>query len=275
MNKTYRTAALVMGVAIVTTASVALWPSETEAEPPALVHQEADDHGAEDDHTVDTRNPVDVGEGETLQEAVEYTADQDAATQPPQWQAIYAHENATRGPEQPIPFNHRFHVGDLQIDCQYCHIGTERSVSGVVPSMDICMGCHTIAGTGLPPIEQLREMYRNGERVEWKWVNKLPEFVQFSHKAHLRNDVECAECHGPVEEMDRVYQWAPFTMGWCLECHRSEPREGDVWTDHVIGQSVEPIAGPDERQALSYYPKAIDSEYGKYRAPTDCAACHY
>ena len=111
--------------------------------------------------------------------------------------------------------------------------------------------------------------------MEWQWVNKLPEFVQFSHKAHLRNDLECAECHGPVEEMDRVYQWASFTMGWCLECHRSEPQETDVWTDHIISQSVEPISEPGARQELSYYPKALDSQYGKFRGPTDCAACHY
>jgi hypothetical protein len=157
----------------------------------------------------------------------------------------------------------------------YCHAGTERSVSGVVPSVDICMGCHQVAGTGLPPIERLRELARNGETIQWEWVNKLPEFVQFSHRPHLRNNLACAECHGPVEQMDRVYQWAPFTMGWCLECHRQPPQASDVSTDYVLSQLNRPPEIPDERQDLSFYPRAINSNYGATRAPTDCAACHH
>lgn len=215
-----------------------------------------------------------AGEGETAAEAALYTAEQDLATMPAQWRAIYEHENATRGPEQPIPFNHRFHVTDLQIDCMYCHVGTERSVSGIVPSVAVCMGCHRIAGTGLPPIEELRGYEARGEPVEWEWVYKLPEFVQFSHKAHLRN-LECQDCHGPVEEMDRVYQWAPLTMGWCLECHRQPPSESDVATDHTLSRDNPPPQAPAPRQPEGFYPRDIDTDYGETRAPTDCAACHY
>ena len=274
MNRTYRIAALVISLALVATAAVVLRPEDATARAdrsPSPAPAPAQEGGEE----AGTANPADHGEGQTAQEAAQYASEQDIATQPPQWQAIYAHQNATRGPEQPIPFNHRFHSTDLQIDCMYCHVGTERSASGIVPSMDVCMGCHQLAGTGLPPIEQLRDMYANGQPVEWEWVNKLPEFVQFSHRPHLRNDITCQECHGPVEEMDRVYQWAPFTMGWCLECHRGQPLDTDVATDHLLSRSVEPIAGPSERQELSYYPRSIDSEYGKFRGPTDCAACHY
>jgi len=220
-------------------------------------------------------DPEDHGEGETAAESSVYAGEQDSATPPPQWQAITDHENATKGPEQPIPFNHRFHTTDLQIDCMYCHTGTERSVSGIVPSLDVCMGCHLVAGTGLPPVEELRAMSARGEPVEWKWVNKLPEFVQFSHQPHLRNGLECAECHGPVEEMDRVYQWAPFTMGWCLECHRADPADTDISTDHALAGMNPPPKAPTKRQEGSFYPSAIDSQYGATRAPTDCAACHY
>ena len=189
--------------------------------------------------------------------------------------AIDAHNEATRGPRQPIPFSHRFHSTDLGVDCMYCHIGTERSVSGVVPPVEVCMGCHRIAGSGLPPIEELRGYDARGEPIPWKWVNKLPEFVQFSHRAHLRNEIDCAECHGPVEEMDRVYQWASFTMGWCLECHRSEPRETDVATDHLLATRYPAPEPPAGRQGFSLYPIAIDMGYGATRAPIDCASCHH
>ena len=136
------------------------------------------------------------------------------------------------------------------------------------------MGCHRIAGTGLPPVEELRGYESRGEPIEWEWVYKLPEFVQFSHKAHLRN-LECQDCHGPVEEMDRVYQWAPLTMGWCLECHRQPPSEGDVATDHTLARDNPPPRAPAPRQPEGFYPRDIDTDYGRTRAPTDCAACHY
>lgn len=218
---------------------------------------------------------VPEGQGQTAEESAEYAQDQEDAERPPQWEAIDLHNEATRGPLQPIPFNHRFHVTDLQIDCMYCHVGTEESVSGVVPALEVCMSCHRFAGTGLPPVEELREYFDRGEPVQWQWVNKLPEYVQFSHKPHLRNQVECAECHGPVEEMDRVYQWSSFRMGWCLECHRRPGQETDFATDRLLSLETPPPPTPAGRQPHSFYPRAIESEYGTHRGPIDCAACHY
>lgn len=190
-------------------------------------------------------------------------------------QAIVDHNTATRGPRQPIPFSHRFHVRELRIDCMYCHLGTERSETGVVPSLEVCMGCHRTAGAGLEPIQELQDHWNRGEPVRWEWVSKLPDFVQFPHRAHVRTGIQCQECHGPVEDMDRVYRWAPLTMGWCLECHRSQPQETDVATDYVLVREHPIPEIPDRRQAHSFYPVRIDTKYGAYRAPIDCFACHY
>jgi hypothetical protein len=141
-------------------------------------------------------------------------AGQPAAAEFTAQQAIDAFYAAARGPDQPLPFNHRFHSGELQIDCLYCHTGTDVSQTGVMPPLELCIGCHRVAGSGLEPVEALRGMWDTGAAVEWDWVYKLPEFVQFNHAPHLRNGVECEECHGPVkEEMDRIYQWSPLTMG--------------------------------------------------------------
>ena len=126
-----------------------------------------------------------------------------------------------------------------------------------------------------PAVEELRGYSARGEPIPWKWVNKLPEFVQFSHRPHIRNGLECAECHGPVADMDRVYQWAPLTMGWCLECHRSTPVDTDISTDHALSEMNPPPKDPRERQEGSFYPVSIDTQYGASRAPTDCATCHY
>jgi hypothetical protein len=190
-------------------------------------------------------------------------------------EAIDAFYAATRGPDQPLPFNHRFHSTELQIECLYCHKGTDVSQTGVVPPTEICMGCHRIAGSGLDPIEELRGYWERGEPIPWKWVNKLPEYAQFQHAPHVLNNVDCAECHGPVEEMDRVYQWAPLTMGWCLECHRQPPAETDVATDYILTHRFPTPEMPEGRQPKGLYPVRISSEYGAWRGPIDCLACHY
>ena len=276
MNRTYGIAALLIGSALAVTAAVARGPSPARGPASASLDAALLAHLQEERPAgQDSTDPADDGQGETSEGSAQYAAEQEEATRPPQWQAIDDHNAATRGPVQPIPFNHRFHSTDLRIDCMYCHSGTERSVSGVVPPLEVCMGCHRIAGTGLPPIEELRGYAQRNEPVPWRWVNKLPEFVQFSHQAHLRNAIDCAECHGPVEEMDRVYQWAPLTMGWCLECHRGAPRDTDFATDHVLSTLHPPPRAPEDRQEDSFYPKNIDSQYGDFRGPTDCAACHY
>lgn len=191
-------------------------------------------------------------------------------------QAIDAFNAARLGPDQPLPFNHRWHAGELQIECLYCHAGTDRSQTGAMPSVEICMGCHRVAGSGLEPVEALRGFWERQTPIEWNWVYKLPEFVQFNHEPHVRNGVDCTECHGPVkEEMDRIYQWAPLTMGWCLECHRQPPAETDVATDYVLSQRYPPPPMPTGRQPKGLYPAQISSEFGASRGPIDCLACHY
>ena len=77
------------------------------------------------------------------------------------------------------------------------------------------------------------------------------------------------------QEMDRIYQWSPLTMGWCLECHRKPPAETDVATDHALSERYPPPEMPEGRQEKGLYPVRIDSEFGASRGPIDCLACHY
>ena len=189
--------------------------------------------------------------------------------------AITAHRTAQQGPEQPIPFSHAFHVTDLQIQCEYCHTGSRNQQVATMPEMGVCMGCHNRVGGGLQPIEQMRKIWSADRAVNWERVYKLPEFVQFNHQAHLRNEIECQECHGPVEEMDRIYQATQMTMGWCLECHRGEPQPTDTATTYRLVRQYEIPEIPAGRQSIGLYPRQIKQSYGVSRAPVDCAACHY
>lgn len=216
-----------------------------------------------------------VGGGEAPGTARAQDAGSTADTLTPAERAIRQHRQAPRGKSQPLPFSHRFHVSEIQIECQYCHTGTESQAMATMPSVELCMGCHQTVGGGLAPIDSLRSYASRGQTIPWERVYKVPEFVQFSHRAHLRNAIQCEDCHGPVGEMDRLYKAQRLTMGWCLDCHRQEPRPGDVATTAKLIRQADIPETPSGRQPVGLYPRAISSGYGAQRAPDDCATCHY
>jgi mono/diheme cytochrome c family protein len=147
-----------------------------------------------------------------------------------------------RAPRQPIFFNHAIHAGSFQIPCQYCHADARRSEYAGLPSVERCVGCHKIIGVAdNPEIGKIHDYARRGAPVPWTRVFKVPEFTYFPHKAHVRADVACQTCHGPIERMPVVGAdtgpaltndlahlvglrppQRPLTMGWCIDCHRRE-----------------------------------------------------
>ncbi|MEM0991559.1 MAG: c-type cytochrome [Bacteroidota bacterium] len=57
--------------------------------------------------------------------------------------------------------------------------------------------------------------------IEWIRIHNMPDHVYFNHAQHVTvGKQECQTCHGPVEEMEVVYQYSPLSMGWCINCHR-------------------------------------------------------
>ncbi|MBT6447589.1 MAG: c-type cytochrome [Flavobacteriaceae bacterium] len=149
-------------------------------------------------------------------------------------------------PIQPIHYSHKIHAGDNQIECQYCHSSAKKSKHSGIPSLNVCMNCHeNIAEyNGEEDLEKgyTRDFYTNEikklykavgwdensqsytedtEPVKWVRIHNLPDFVYFSHAQHVTvAGVDCQKCHGPVEEMEVLYQHSPLTMGWCLNCHK-------------------------------------------------------
>ena len=102
---------------------------------------------------------------------------------------------------QPIAFPHVVQVQQYKIDCQYCHADARRSEYAGLPSVERCMGCHKITAADKPEIKKLAEYAAKREPIPWARVYKLPEFTYFPHKAHIRAEVACQTCHGPVETM--------------------------------------------------------------------------
>ncbi|NOQ27052.1 MAG: hypothetical protein GQ564_16950 [Bacteroidales bacterium] len=130
-------------------------------------------------------------------------------------------------PLQPIKFSHQVHVSDNKIDCIYCHHTVETAKSAGIPSTNVCMNCHELVregtNSGRFEINKILANVENKKPSEWIRIHKLPDHVFFSHAQHAGvGKLECAECHGLVENEHLVKQFSELSMGWCLDCHRSK-----------------------------------------------------
>jgi cytochrome c7-like protein len=168
---------------------------------------------------------------------------------------------------QPVQFDHRHHVVDDQIDCVYCHAGAETTALAGVPATDVCMGCHVQIWQDSPLLETVRRSYFSGEPIAWQRVHRLPDFVYFNHSVHVRRGVGCASCHGRVDQMARVYQVAPLTMDWCLDCHRRAAAAAGLARATT---RPEPLQG-DERLVAALETGPTQRSVTQL---TTCTACH-
>jgi hypothetical protein len=164
---------------------------------------------------------------------------------------------------QPVPFAHALHVTGLQIDCRYCHAGAERAAMAGLPPTEVCVPCHMTATVDSSLFLAVRDSLASGRPIPWHRVNTLPDFVFFNHAVHVRNGIDCETCHGPVHEMKTVYQAAPLTMEWCLQCHRDPA--------HYI--APQPTRVPGWKRGSVPQGRAVAARYDVQRL-TSCSTCH-
>ena len=184
-------------------------------------------------------------------------------------------------PEQPIAFSHELHSGINGVDCNYCHSSARHSKHSGIPSANVCMNCHTYIneGTDEEGTKEIAKIYEavgfdpdsrtyiegyTQKPIEWVRIHNLPDHAYFNHSQHVvAGQIECQECHGPIQEMEEVYQYSELTMGWCIECHR----ESEV-----------------KMEGNEYYAKIHDELKEKYGKDVftveeigglECAKCHY
>ncbi|MEM1010594.1 MAG: cytochrome c3 family protein [Planctomycetota bacterium] len=144
-------------------------------------------------------------------------------------------------PEQPVHYSHALHVGQLGMDCKYCHTTVEKAAFAAVPPTQTCMNCHSNVATAEPTLNKVRESWATGEPIEWIKIHDLADYSYFNHSAHVNAGVGCYSCHGRVDQMEVVYQAQPLNMGWCLQCHREpekflRPREQVTSMTYHLGQ---------------------------------------
>lgn len=185
-------------------------------------------------------------------------------------------------PTQPIEFSHKIHAGDNKIDCNYCHSSARTSKHSGIPSANVCMNCHATikegTTTGTAEIQKIYDAvgydpndgagsYIEGyeqKPIEWIRIHNLPDLAYFNHAQHVTaGGIECQDCHGPIEEMDVVYQQNELTMGWCVECHRETEvqMEGNAYYATLHEQLKEKYAGEKI---------TVDKIGG-----LECGKCHY
>ena len=183
-------------------------------------------------------------------------------------------------PEQPIAFSHKLHSGEQGIDCNYCHHSARSSKHSGIPSANVCMNCHTYINEGRSEegTKEINKIYAaigfdpNSKTyipgyvqkpIEWVRIHNLPDLAYFNHAQHVNvGGLECQTCHGPIEEMEEVYQYSKLTMGWCINCHletevdTENPYYHDLhekWIDKYHGEDI-----------------TVDMIGGR-----ECAKCHY
>ncbi|GAB2611658.1 c-type cytochrome [Belliella aquatica] len=171
-------------------------------------------------------------------------------------------------PKQPIAFSHQLHAGQYEIECQYCHTGVEIGKSANIPSANICMNCHThIQNVGgkegiSTEIQKIYNAVDNNQPIEWVRIHNLPDLAYFNHSQHVAvGGLECQTCHGPIEEMEVVYQHSSLTMGWCIDCHRQTDIKsaGNEYYDKLVQLHS------DSKNSLKV----------KDIGGLECAKCHY
>lgn len=133
---------------------------------------------------------------------------------------------------QPIAFSHKLHAGGYEISCEYCHSYARRAAVAGIPSVERCIGCHKITAADKPEVQKLQGHWNRKEPIQWAKVTSMPDFVYFEHWPHVRADIKCQTCHGPVETMEEVKQVNALTMRECLTCHREKKASIDCVVCH-------------------------------------------
>src|SRR6516165_11509813 len=152
--------------------------------------------------------------------------------------------------EQPVPFSHKHHVQGLGLQCQYCHTTVEKSSYAGIPPTTTCINCHSQIWTNAQLLEPVRESFRSGKSLVWTRVNDLPDFVYFDHSIHINKGVGCNTCHGPVNKMPLMYNYASLQMEWCLDCHRQP--EKYLRPHHVKQDPKDPSTIGDQIFSMDY-----------------------
>ncbi|QDV76307.1 cytochrome c3 family protein [Botrimarina mediterranea] len=185
-------------------------------------------------------------------------------------------------PEQPVPYSHKLHAGELKIDCRYCHNTVDKAGHAAIPPTATCGNCHnatlgpdgTLAKTAIHTtsvkLTKVRESLASNESIQWEKIHDLADYVYFNHSAHVNKGVGCVECHGRVDKMEVVHQDKPLSMSWCLDCHR-DPTARLRPLDQITNMEWDPeLSGEGSREKIG---AEVAKQLGVH-PNSNCSTCH-
>lgn len=169
---------------------------------------------------------------------------------------------------QPIPFSHQHHVGEVGLDCRFCHTTVERSAFAGMPSTQTCLTCHSQLFLDAPMLAPLHASAASGKPIAWQRVHDLPDFVYFDHHIHVNKGVACQACHGRVDRMPLMLRQAPLDMQWCLGCHRAGGGALRPLSEVFLMGDSRPLSAADLAQLRRLMQLQSRSRL------QDCSTCH-
>jgi formate-dependent nitrite reductase cytochrome c552 subunit len=176
-------------------------------------------------------------------------------------------------PVQPVPFSHKIHAGQLGLDCRYCHSMVDKTWVANIPAASTCMNCHSQVLKDDPRLAIVRESATNNTPIAWTQVHITPDYVYFNHAVHVARGISCVECHGRVDQMDEVYHAKPFSMSFCLNCHR-DPAAHIRPTDKVTDLGWAWSTNGVEAAHLQAVEGEKLVEHMRVESLQSCSACH-
>jgi hypothetical protein len=169
--------------------------------------------------------------------------------------------------QQPVPFSHKHHAGELGLDCRFCHTSVATSSYAGMPDTQTCMTCHSQVWKDAPMLAPVRASYEENKPLKWNRIYEMPGFVYFNHSIHVNKGIGCSSCHGDVDQMPITWKANHMAMQFCLSCHR-HPEEQIRQLGQVYNMKWSPPQNPEIGAAL-VKARNIDKDH-----LTDCSACH-
>ncbi len=168
---------------------------------------------------------------------------------------------------QPIPFSHKHHVGDVGLDCRFCHTTVETSARPGMPSAQLCLTCHSQLFADQALLAPLKQAVSTHQPIAWIQLTRLPDYVYFDHSVHVAKGVACIECHGRVDQLSLMRRPEEMKMKWCFACHQ-DPGPHLRYADEVF--SMPPRAMTEAQAATLNRFMQIE----RRQRMTDCSTCH-
>ncbi|WOC51735.1 Molybdopterin oxidoreductase subunit, predicted [Bergeyella porcorum] len=122
--------------------------------------------------------------------------------------------------------------------------------------------------------------------IEWVRIHNMPDFVYFNHAQHVvageqsiisahnkknpndQIDVVCKACHGKVDTMNVVAMANDFTMGWCIDCHRTTEVDMNNGYNQAYFKNL-------HDKLKKQYPKSEGKITVDAIGGLECGKCHY